>query len=228
MARATRTDTLRTICDLLLLAKPREHRSFPGPARMLEIAEVAYVLQADRFSEPEVFERLAQVYGTPPPPEFLDSRLNEYLTEHLRTFDPAYLDLATSDGLLGVVLQVAYLWAELHAGQVSRCGWPHTDQLGEAWDIDGSTGIIRTVPKGGKMKPFPKFTRTLADIDILLTEYHGQTAADVRRWKARAVPGDALHPFSTGAKSWRMMMGSSGIALVRGGQAIDYVVTMRN
>jgi hypothetical protein len=78
------------------------------------------------------------------------------------------------------------------------------------------------------MKPFPKFTGTLADIDILLTEYRGQTAADVRRWKARAVPGDALHPFSTGRASWRMMMGSSGIALVRGGRAIDYVITMRN
>jgi hypothetical protein len=229
MAPATRIDTLHTIYDLLRLAKPRERRSFPGQARMLEITEVAYVLQADGFPESAVFERLAQVYGTPPPPEPLD-HLDEYLAEHLQTFDPAYLDLAAGCGLFGVALQVACLWAELHAGQVIHCGWPHQDQLRKAWDIDAYTGIIRTIPKGGrpKMKPFPTFTRSLADIDILLAEYRGEAAADVRRWKARAVPGDALHGFSTGGQSWRLMMGSSGIALVRDGRAIDYVVTRMN
>jgi hypothetical protein len=197
--------------------------------RILEIAEVAYVLRADGFPEPAVFERLARVFGTPAPTNEYLRRLDEYIADDLKKFDPKYLELGSD--LFRAALEVACLWAELNAGQVIRCGWPHDDQLCEAWEIDGYTGIIRTIPKGGdrrKMKRFPKFTRSLADIDILLTEYRGEAAADMRRWKARAVPGGAVHGFSTSSRSWRARMGSSGIALVRDGRAIDYVITRRN
>ncbi|HEY1247298.1 MAG TPA: hypothetical protein VGF29_20955 [Hyphomicrobiaceae bacterium] len=227
---ATRIETLHTIYGLRRLAKPRDRRSFPGQERMLEIAEVAYVLRADGFTEPAVFERLERVYGTAAPADEYMRRLDQYVLDDLRAFDPKYLKLGRE--LFQVAFEVACLWAELNAGQVVRCGWPHADQLREAWDIDAYTGIVRTIPKGGdrrKMKPFPKFTRSLADIDILLSEYSGEAAAGVRRWKARAVPGDVLHGFTTGGNSWRLMMGTKGIALVRGGRgAIDYVRTSMN
>jgi hypothetical protein len=226
---ATQLQVLHLIYALRRLAKPEGGDSFPGQERMLEIAEVAYVLRADGFPEPAVFERLARVYGTPAPTDDYMRRLDDYIANDLEKFDPKYLALGRD--LYRAALEVACLWAELNAGQVIRCGWPHDDQLGKAWDIDGYTGIVRTIPKGASrrnMKPFPKFTGSLADIDILLTEYRGEAAADARRWKARAVPGDALHGFSTGARSWRRLMGSKGIALVRDGHAIDYVVTARN
>lgn len=226
---ATQIEVLHLIYNLRRLAKPDAGDSFPGQERMLEITEVAYVLRADGFPEPAVFERLARVYGTPAPINEYMRRLDDYIADDLEKFDPRYMELGRD--LFQAALEVASLWAELHAGQVIRCGWPHDDQLGKAWEIEGYTGIIRTIPKGvsrKKMKPFPKFTRSLADIDILLSEYDGAAAATVRRWKARAVPGDALHGFSTGRMSWRLMMGSSGIALVRDGHAIDYIVTKMN
>jgi len=190
---------------------------------------VAYVLRADGFPELDIFERLARVYGTPAPADKALLCLEEYVADDLGTFDPKYLDLGYD--LFRVAFEVACLWAELNAGHVIGSGWPHADQLREAWAIDGYTGIVRTIPKEGgrrKMKPFPKFTRSLADIDILLAEYRGEAAADLRRWKARAVPDDVLHGFTTGGRSWQMLMGSKGVALVRGGRAIDYIVTMRN
>lgn len=224
---ASRADTLSAMGELRRLAR-RERRDRPGEDRILEIAEVAYILRADGLSEPQIFERLALVYGTPPPAESGDL-LADYLVEHLRTFDPQYLDLHRD--LFRVALQVACLWAEMHAVHMVRSSWPPPDMLSQPWCIGGNTGIIRTVPKGGdrrKMKPFPTFTRSLADLDILLTEYRGEAAAVVRRMKARAVPGDVLCGYSTGARSWRALMGSSGIALVREGRSIDHVETMMN
>jgi hypothetical protein len=99
--------------------------------------------------------------------------------------------------LFRAALEVATLLAELHAGQVIACGWPHDDQLRKAWAIDAYTGIIRTIPKGESrktMKPFQKFTCSLADIDIAAQRIHrrgGDHGAQVEgagspgRWVAR-------------------------------------------
>ena len=46
--------------------------------------------------------------------------------------------------------------------------------------------------------------------------------------KARAVPGDELRNYSTGAQSFQFMMGSAGIALVRGGRSVDFIEIILN
>ena len=51
---------------------------------------------------------------------------------------------------------------------------------------------------------------------------------DARRVKARAIPGDEIHHYSTGALSFAAMMGSAGLALVRQGRSIDHIETMMN
>ena len=171
---------------------------------MLEIAEVAYVLRADGFPEPEVFERLARVYETPPPPENADNPLHAYLVEHLRTVDPRYLDLGQH--VFAVALAMASLRSELHAARVVASSWPRPEMLGEAWARKG----------------------IMAEIDTLLARHRHHAGAEIRRMKARAMPDDKLHSFSTGRDSWRAMMGRGGIALVRNGRSIDHFVTMLN
>jgi hypothetical protein len=64
--------------------------------------------------------------------------------------------------------------------------------------------------------------------DALDDFLEGASARDVRRLKARAIPGDELHGYSTGTLSWKAMMGSAGFALVRGGKSIDHIETMMN
>jgi hypothetical protein len=237
MRPANRIDTLSRMIDLRRLQprseangacdgtkQPKDRESAEG--RILEIAEVAYVLQADGFPDPEIFKRIGHVYGTEPPPkERSYDPLRDFIVTDLKTYDPGYLQLGADH--FRAVLLVASLWAELYAERLTASSWPPQKMLGEAWAIEGHTSIMRE-SKPGEEVTWPTFTRSLADLDVLLKEYRYQSATDVRRMKARAIPGDTLHGYSTGAASWSAMMGSSGIALVRDGRSIDHVETLMN
>jgi hypothetical protein len=51
------------------------------------------------------------------------------------------------------------------------------------------------------------------------------------RWKqlvARMAPGDELWEFSSSPESWANLAGRSGVALVRGGEVIDSIITEVN
>jgi hypothetical protein len=106
--------------------------------------------------------------------------------------------------------------------------------LSEPWSIrsySGYTGIRRKFRS--KREDLQQLSGNLGDLDILIGEaskhtYGSESARAYRRMKARAVPGDALHGYNTGAGSWRAMMGSAGIALVRDGRSIDHVETRYN
>jgi hypothetical protein len=237
MRYANRIDALSQMIDLRRLqagqapeaSRPcrRQTKGDSAEARILEIAEVAYVLQGDGFPEPEILKRIGQVYETaPPPPNHSYDPLRDYLGNHLRTYDPEYLELGSD--LFHAALALASLWAEIHAARLAASSWPPSEMLGEPWAIEGYAGIVReghNVPDSA----WPTFGRSLADLDVLLDEYRGGgAAAGVRRMKARAIPGDKLHGYSTSPMSWAAMMGSSGIALVRNGRSIDFFETMMN
>ncbi len=176
-------------------------KSASAEDRILEIAELAYILHEDGFPAPEIFKRVGSVYG----PARLLKRdrwtdpLRCYLVDHLRTHDAAYVELGAS--LLNAALALARLWAEIFAQQLTSSNWPPSDMLTE---------------------------REENGFDALDDFLEGASARDVRRLKARAIPGDELHGYNTGTLSWKAMMGSAGFALVRGGKSIDHIETMMN
>ena len=105
--------------------------------------------------------------------------------------------------------------------------------LSEPWHIGGYASCMREGK--AKAEDFPRFAGNLGDLDMLIAEfshprYRGgaENVRAYRRMKARAMPGDVLHGYSTSARSWRALMGRAGIALVRNGRAIDQVMTRMN
>jgi hypothetical protein len=179
-------------------------------SHILETAELAYVLQADGFPIPEVFKRIGRVLD-PPSDEFADQHkrmgtssdpLRRYLIDCLQRRQPAYV--ALGGNVFNIALTMAELWAEIYAERLTSSSWPPNDMLGE-----GPQNAIEA-------------------LDAELQKPTGLVGHDYRRLRARAVPGDEVRTFSTGALSWRAMMGSSGLALVRDGRSIDHVTTIMN
>jgi len=217
MRYASRIDILSRMIDLRRLiglpegADPEPYKRAWKEAQgaesdMLEIAELAYVLQADGFPVPEVFKRIGEVLD-PPSSDLAEMHkrlghwsdpLRHYLTAYLKRHNPAYLALGAN--LFGSALTIARMWGEIYAGRLTASNWPPPDML------DAKAARLET-------------------IDILLD---GGCAMDARRVKARAVPGDEIHNYSTGTLSWAAMMGSAGLALVRNGRSIDHIETMIN
>jgi hypothetical protein len=179
---------------------------------ILEIAELAYLLQADGFPVPEVFKRIGSVLDPPPSRFAADHKamghwsdpLGTYTKFYLKRHRPTYLELDSR--VFSTASAIAELWAEINAERVVNSCWPHEDQLS-------------------------KDSRKANDcLDALLKEDHnyGGCVHDYRRLKARAIPGDRVANFDTGALSWKLMMGTAGFALIRDGRSIDYVTTMMN
>jgi hypothetical protein len=179
-------------------------------SHILEIAELAYVLQADGFPIPEVFKRIGLVLD-PPSDDFVAQQkhmgdwsdpLRSYLIDYLRRHQPAYVALGGS--VFSIALAIAELWAEIYAERLTSSSWPPNDMLGE-----GAENAIEA-------------------LDAELQKPTGLVGYDYRRLRARAVPGDEVRTFSTGQLSWQAMMGSFGLALVRDGRSIDHVTTIMN
>lgn len=236
-----RTSTLKAMGDIRRLvmsegSKKPEGVKLPDSspeAAIIEIAELAYVLKADGFPEPEIFKRIGRVHE--PAPQIHDFPLGGdpifyYLRDYLAERFPGYLDLSWTMFMAAVT--VAELWAELFAERLTASSWPPADMLSEPWSIGsyaGCAGIIMRTARS-KREDFRQLSGNLGDLDVLIAEadnhrYGSESARAYRRLKARAVPGDVLHGYSTGAGAWKANMGSAGIALVRDGRSIDHVET---
>jgi len=195
-------------------------------ARILEIADLAYVLQADGFPVREIFRRIGLVHTPQPDVRRIHSYSNplyDYVGAHLKVHAPVYLELGGT--LLSSALALAELWAELSAEQGRQASWPPPEMLSEPGPL-----MFVMVKADGDSQPEdrPAPDGSIAHLDLLLDQAKFSAARDLRRMKARAVPGDELRNYSTGGESFQLMMGSAGIALVRKGRSIDYVEMLMN
>lgn len=162
---------------------------------ILDIVELAAILRADGFSEPEVFDRLRKAQGmmalqlkaTSDPLELL-------IVDYLHDYHANYL--ALGEGTWRSALSLAQVWAEAAADHLMASGWP-------------PLMMLRKRAKGG-LKALDGYQK-------------GPAGRDVRRLRARAIPGDELRHYSTEAFMWALMMGSGGYALVRKGRSFDHI-----
>jgi hypothetical protein len=238
-----RTSTLSAMIDIRRIAvseggkKPEAARVPDGEAedRILEIAELAHALKADGFPEPEIFKRIARVHQ--PEPQIHSFPLGGdpllyYLRDYLSAHYPGYLKIDWQ--MFRCALTLAELWAELYAERLTASSWPPADMLSKPWSIRryaGYAGVMRSATS--KPEDFAQLSGNLGDVDVLIAEaskhpYGSESARAYRRMKVRAVPGDILHGYSTGARGWKAGMGTAGIALVRDGRSIDHVETRYN
>lgn len=194
--------------------------------RILEIAELAYILEADGFPEPEIFRRIGYVHT--PSPDFArlgrsGNPLRGYVVEHLSAHAPSYLKLGTQ--LLNTALAFAELWA-MHAAQRRRdAQWPPEGLLHPPGPL---AYLLRDADEDNEFDHLPPCTGAIETLDTLIRRSPFPVCPDFRRMRARAVPGDELRSYSTGTQSFQFMMGSAGIALVRSGRAIDFIELLKN
>jgi hypothetical protein len=113
----------------------RDDKVEGAEAIILEIAELAYLLQADGFPIPEVFKRIGSVLD-PPSSGFATTHrkmggwsdpLGTYTKFYLKRHRPAYLELDTR--VFSTASAIAKLWAEINAERKVNSCWPHEDQL---------------------------------------------------------------------------------------------------
>jgi hypothetical protein len=192
--------------------------------RILEIAEIAYILEVDGFSEREIFRRIGLVHSPKPDLERIcrsGNPLRCYIVEHLAVHAPIYLKLGP--GLLNSALAVAELWATIAAERSRAANWPPQEMLGPPGPLSdpafnaGEADENLMLPDGA-----------IEALNRFVARARFPALAELRRMKARAVPGDELRNYSTGAQSFQFMMGSAGIALVRGGRSVDFIEIIRN
>jgi hypothetical protein len=167
---------------------------------ILDLVELACILRADRFAVAEVFERLRKVYDLPTRTvEDARNPLHACLIDHLGRHHAAYLQPGTE--ILTAAMAVAQPWAETYAAVLVGSSWPPRELLGDR------------EPKG---------------LEALAGYGKAHLGRDVRRLRARALPGDQVHTYSTAPLMWALMMGSGGFALVRDGRSVDYLQTRMN
>jgi hypothetical protein len=200
------------------------HRFGEAADRILEIAELYYLLHEDGFPTPQVLARIGMVHaiesdGCRSAPW---NPLLAHLRKHVRTHWPEF----TTEQFTKCIA-IAELWAELWADRITRSSWPHQNMLcasGRAVSVslksadeadDGADDDAMSVDPA-------------RSLDAMASRTQGAEGRDWRRLRARLVPGDRLVNYSTGEDSFALMMGSSGIALVRNDKAIDYVELLRN
>ena len=169
-------------------------------ARILEIVELVAILRADGFSEPEVFARLRKAQGMMAVQlKATSDPLELLIVDYLRHHHPNYLELG--EETWRSALSLAQVGAETAANSQMAAGWP-------------PLGMLRERVKGG--------------VQALGGYRKGPAGRDVRRLRARAIPGDELRRYSTDPLMWALMMGSGGYALVRKGRSLDYIQLRMN
>jgi hypothetical protein len=167
---------------------------------ILDLVELACILQADRFAVPQVFERLRKVYDLPAMTvEDARNPLHACLIDHLGRHHAAYLEPGTE--ILTAAMTIAQPWAETYAEVLVASSWPPQEMLGDR------------EPEG---------------LEALAVYGKAHLGRDVRRLRARALAGDQVHSYSTAPLMWTLMMGSGGFALVRDGRSVDYLQTRMN
>jgi len=141
MRQACRTTVLAKMTDLRrpihepegVDAEPytRAWKEAPdAESHILEIAELAYLLQADGIPVPEVFKRIGSVLD-PPPHDFAvmhrklshwSNPLHQYVSHYLKLHCPADLEL----DVYNTALALAELWGQIFAEGHSPPGHPRT------------------------------------------------------------------------------------------------------
>jgi hypothetical protein len=241
MRTASRMETLQSLIALRRMSEANSDSVIgdtdPGPPlkgvgpvedRILEIAELYFRLQADGFPVRQIFERIGWVHTPSPDLARLDlgwDPLSEYLLRYVRSTAPNYL----LDGTLRfrACLAIATLWAELLAERTRSATWPRPDMLEEPGRVHVISLRFEDEPDEADDTAFDS-NRPIPLLDRMLARCAPDHAGDWRRFRARIVPGDEVRNYSTGNESFAMKMGSSGLALVRDGRAIDYVELIRN
>ncbi|MBU2533764.1 MAG: hypothetical protein KKB37_13565 [Alphaproteobacteria bacterium] len=198
--------------------------------RILEIAELAYILEADGFPEPEIFRRVGAIF---PPAHQLERHtlvgdpVRAHAFGHLSIHASAYIKLGV--GLLNSALALAELWAIRSADCLRDSRWPPEEMLGTEWCwVASGLGKTHDAADTNAALDVTHNGDALATLNDLMQRAPFPANPEVRRLRARAVPGDRLLHYSTGAESFRFAMGSAGIALVRNGRAIDFMETTMN
>jgi hypothetical protein len=237
MRQAARIDTLARLIDLYradrLVAEngdPRLSLNEFGDAadRILEIAELCYILKNDGFPVPQVFERLGWVHT--PEPNTLRlvmtwDPLADYLLSHVRLHWPLFLKSGMHR--FRTCMAIAELWAELSAQRVKGSSWPHPEMLSKPGRL--AMPFLRLDDEDDDQPDDQFFSdKPGAVLTTMVARLPCAAGRDWRRLRARLVPGDELRNYSTGCESFALKMGSSGLALVRGGKAIDHVELIRN
>jgi len=237
MRHPNRTSVLSAMVELRRLPALNFKGEHPNPeraawpangsapeARILEIAELAYILEADGFPEPEIFRRVGGIF--PPTPDLnrftlMGDLIRAHAVGHLSFHAPAYVKLGSQ--FLKSALAIAELWAARRADQLRDLKWPREDMLAASWACSGNQ-LAHDAAEALDVDE----TDVLTVLDVLMKRAPFSKNPELRRMRARAVPGDRLRDYSTGAESFRFNMGSAGVALVRNGRAIDFLETMKN
>jgi hypothetical protein len=199
-------------------------------SRILEITELAYILEADGFPEPEIFRRIGAVFPPAPDLERLSlpgDPVRVHAVEHLTVHAPAYIELGPQ--LLTSALVIAELWAVRRADRLRDSHWPPQHML-SAQSVTVEC-CLRQANDAADETDAPRVTSAtdvMAALDALIKRSSFPANPELRRVRARAIPGDRLLDYSTGEESFRFKMGSAGFALVRNGRAIDFMETIRN
>src|SRR5262249_10787576 len=120
---------------------------------MLEITELAFLLKADGFPEPEIFKRIGRVHQ--PEPQYHSLPLGGdpvfyYLRDYLAAHFPDYLGNWT---VFMSTVTVAQLWAELNAERMAASNWPPADMLSKPWSIRKYAGYADSVMGSANSKP---------------------------------------------------------------------------
>lgn len=194
--------------------------------RILEIAELAFILEVDGFPVPEIFRRVGLVHPPMPPLDRLcpfGNPLHDCVVENLRAHSPTYLKLGTEN--LNQALALAELWALLAAERRRQQNWPPQEMLEPPGRL---AYLVRDDDEDDEIDKLALRGDAIEILDALLAKVRFPACPDLRRLRARAVSGDKLRNYSTGTQSFLFMMGSAGLALLRSGHVIDYVELMKN
>ncbi len=74
----------------------------------------------------------------------------------------------------------------------------------------------------------PDLTRKTSIAEVEATGRHWVPPPVWEAFKGKMIRGDELWEFASPPETWDMLMGRAGIALVRKGKAIDWIVTALN
>lgn len=241
MQSANRIDTLhsmrsvgcRSLDPLYHDTETHASRNVPSgiesiEARILEIAELFFLLQVDGYSASQIFERIGWVYSPAPDLYRIHAGwdpLTDYLIRYVREVDPTYFRAGTSR--FRTCAAIAQLWAELLAERSRQCSWPRPDMLEES-DHVHLVSVQCDNDKNKEQRQVFQRHRPIPALDAMLIQTCTPLARHWRRLRARVAPGDELRSYSTGTESFALGMGSAGVALVRNARAIDYAELMMN
>lgn len=173
------------------------------------MASYVALLKRDGLTEPDALAHIDAVLGLHVlPPGQKPTTLAEYLPLVLTRHHPDYLRHAAE--LLDSTITLAQ--KQIEGVPPQRSGsYPPDDWLGS-----------RIEPKSFR----EEYAERLSSPDLLFPT--STFDADLVEFLVRWQEGDELRSFTSPAVTWQLMMGSAGVALVRGGRPIAHLLTLMN